>query len=78
MIASFVALQGADSLGTSAAFTPVLENNTIKNKYNRFFHFSLTWATFKVPIEPVTTLFLFYALTFQPQGMRDPSSPTKD
>ena len=41
------------------------------------FCFSLMWVTFKVPFEPVTTLLLFYALTFWPQDMWDPSSPTK-
>ena len=42
------------------------------------FFFPLMWVTFKVPIEPVTTLLLFYALTFWPQDMWDPSSLTKD
>ena len=38
----------------------------------------LTWTIFKVIIEFVTKLLLFYVLVFQSQGMWDPSSPTRD
>ena len=36
------------------------------------------WTIFKVFIELVTTLFLFYVLVFWPQGMWDLNSPTWD
>ena len=36
------------------------------------------WTIFKIFIEFVTTLFLFYALVFWPQGMWDLSSLTRD
>ena len=35
------------------------------------------WALFKVFIEFVTTLLLFYVLVFWSRGMRDLSSPTR-
>ena len=38
----------------------------------------LMWTIFKVFIEFVTLLLLFYVLVFWPWGMRDPSSPTRD
>ena len=38
----------------------------------------LMWTIFKVIIESVTKLLLFYVLVFQSQGMWDPSSPTRD
>ena len=43
-----------------------------------FFFFFLMWTTFKVFIEFVTILFLFYVLVFWPRGMWDLSSPTRD
>ena len=45
--------------------------------FKRFFFF-LTWTSFKVFIEFTTTLFLVSILFFWPQGMWDPSSPTRD
>ena len=36
------------------------------------------WTIFKVFIEFVTILLLFYVLVFWPQGMWDLSSPTRD
>ena len=36
------------------------------------------WTIFKVFIEFVTIVFLFYVLVFWPQGMWDLSSPTRD
>ena len=36
------------------------------------------WTIFKVFIELITTLFLFYVLVFWPQGMWDLNSPTRD
>ena len=42
------------------------------------FFFFLMWTIFKVFIEFVTVLLLFYVLVFSPQGMWDLSSPTKD
>ena len=36
------------------------------------------WTTFKVIIEFVKILLLFYVLVFWPQGMWDLSSPTRD
>ena len=38
----------------------------------------LMWTIFKVLIEFVTTLLLFYVLVFWPRGMWDLSSPTRD
>ena len=40
--------------------------------------FFLIWTTFKVFIEFVTILLLFYVLVFWPRGMWDPTSPTRD
>ena len=40
--------------------------------------FFLVWAIFKVFIELVTILLLFYVLGFWPRGMWDLSSRTKD
>ena len=42
------------------------------------FFFLLTWAIFKVFIEFVTILLLFYVLVFWPHGMWDLSSLTRD
>ena len=36
------------------------------------------WTIFKVLIEFVTILLLFYVLVFWPRGMWDLSSPTRD
>ena len=44
----------------------------------RLFSLFLTWTIFKVFIEFVTILLLFYVLVFWLQGMWDLSSPTKD
>ena len=43
-----------------------------------FFCFFLTWTIFKVFIEFVTILLLFYVLGFWPWGMWDLSSQTRD
>ena len=43
-----------------------------------FFKTSLLWTIFKVFIEFVTILLLFYVLVFWPRGMWDPNSPTQD
>ena len=43
-----------------------------------FSSFLLRWTIFKVSTEFVTILHLFYVLVFWPQGMWDPSSPTRD
>ena len=43
-----------------------------------YYYFFLMWTIFKVFIEFVTILLLFYALFFWPWGMWDPSSPTRD
>ena len=43
-----------------------------------FFKIFFMWAVFKVFIEFVSILLLFYVLSFWLQGMRDPSSPTRD
>ena len=43
-----------------------------------FFKIFFMWAVFKVFIEFVSILLLFYVLGFWLQGMRDPSSPTRD
>ena len=43
-----------------------------------FLFFFLMWTIFKVFIEFVTTLLLFYVLAFCPQGMWDLSSLTRD
>ena len=40
--------------------------------------FFLMWTIFKVFIEFVTILLLFYVLVFWPQGMWDLSSPARD
>ena len=40
--------------------------------------FFLMWTTFKVFIEFVTILLLFYVLVFCPRGMWDLSSPARD
>ena len=45
---------------------------------NLFLRFFLMWTIFKVFIEFVTILLLFYVLVFWPQGMWDLSSPTGD
>ena len=42
------------------------------------FFFFLMWTIFKVFIEFVTILLLFYVLVFWPQGMWDLSSPARD
>ena len=42
------------------------------------FFFFLMWAIFKVFIEFVTILLLFYVLIFWPRGMWDLSSPTRN
>ena len=43
-----------------------------------FLKIFLMWTIFKVFIEFVTVLLLFYVLVFWPQGMWDLSSPTRD
>ena len=43
-----------------------------------FYLFVLTWTSFKIFIEFVTMLLLFYVLVFWPRGMGDVSSPTRD
>ena len=43
-----------------------------------FFKIFLIWTIFKVFIEFVTILLLFYVLIFWPRGMWDLSSPTRD
>ena len=43
-----------------------------------FLRFFLMWTIFKVFIEFVTILLLFYVLVFWPRGMWDLSSPTKE
>ena len=43
-----------------------------------FLIFSLMWTIFKVFIEFVRILFLFYVLVFWPQGIWDPSSLARD
>ena len=51
-------------------------NFTLKTNFKkkRF----LMWTIFKVFIELVTTLFLFYVLVFWPQAMWDLNSSTRD
>ena len=44
----------------------------------KIFFFFLMWSIFKVFIEFVTVLLLFYVLVFWPRGMWDPSFPTRD
>ena len=44
----------------------------------KLFFFFLMWTIFKVFIEFVTILLLFYVLVFWPRGMWDLSSPTRD
>ena len=46
--------------------------------YIYIYIFFLIWTIFKVFIEFVTVLLLFYVLVFWPQGMWDLSSPTRD
>ena len=47
--------------------------------YSFLFFFDVDYfSIFKVFIEFVTILLLFYVLVFWPQGMWDPSSPTRD
>ena len=43
-----------------------------------FLKIFLMWTIFKVFIESVTILLLFYVLFFWPRDMWDPSSPTRD
>ena len=43
-----------------------------------FFFFFLMWTVFKVFIEFVTILLLFYVLVFRPRGIWDLSTPTRD
>lgn len=43
-----------------------------------FLRFFFMLAVFKVFIEFVSIMLLFYVLGFWLQGMRDPSSPTRD
>ena len=52
----------------------------IKDFSQNFFRFLffLVWAIFKVFIEFVTILLLFYVLGFWPRGMWDLSFPTRD
>ena len=45
---------------------------------NLKFKIFLMWTVFKVLIEFVTILLLFYVLVFWPQGMQDLSSLTRD
>ena len=46
--------------------------------FNFFFKIFLMWTNFKVFIEFVTILLLFYVLVFWSRGMWDLSSPTRD
>ena len=45
---------------------------------NILLFFFLVWSIFKVFIEFVAILLLFYVLVFWPQGMWDLSFPTRD
>ena len=56
-------------------------NMMYENRYSVGFFFKfffLMWTIFKDFIAFVTILLLFYVLVFWPQGMWDPSSPTRD
>ena len=52
--------------------------HTVGSVFKRFLRFFLMWTIFKVFIEFVTILFLFYALVFWPQVMWDLSALTRD
>ena len=57
----------------------MLNGLTTKNLVGFFFRFLfLMWTIFKVFIEFVTILLLFYTLFFWPPGMWDLSSPRRD
>ena len=56
--------------------SPLGENHLKTNVF--FWVFFLAWTIFKVLIEFVAILLLFYVLVFWPQGMWDLSSPTRD
>ena len=60
--------KGAPSLGSNFAMYPM----------RSFHHIFSMWTIFKVFVEFVTILFLLYVSVFQPQGMWDHSSPTRD
>jgi len=53
----------------------ILKSSNVWLFFSLFF---LMWTIFQVFIEFVTILLLFYVLVFWPQGMWDPSSPTRD
>ena len=50
----------------------------IFNFFKFFQSYFLMWTIFKVFIEFITILLLFYVLVFWPRGMWDLSSPTRD
>ena len=52
--------------------------STQKSHLKDFLKDFLMWTIFKVFMQSVTTLLLFDALVFQPGGMWDLSSPTRD
>ena len=58
--------------------SPTLLSNTASPILIHFKVISFTWTIFKVFIEFVTILFLFYVLVFWPLDMWDLSSPTRD
>ena len=57
------------------------EGNSWTEKYRPvlfLFFFLLMWTIFKIFIEFVTIVFLFYVLVFWPQGTWELNSPTRD
>ena len=55
-------------------YLPPNSSSCITSIYAAFFFFLLMWTVFKVFIEFVAILFLFYALVFWPRGMWDLNS----
>ena len=59
-------------------YLPPNSSSCITSIYAAFFFFLLMWTVFKVFIEFVAILFLFYALVFWPWGMWDLNSLGRD
>ena len=66
---------GSCGLGMASSHT---HRDTVFLVWFGFLKIFLMWAIFKVLVEFVTILLLFYVLVFWPQAMWDLSSPTRD
>ena len=80
MVASTVTIEESNLLLHSVSIKdfPPWGHSTASTDFFFFLRFFLMWTIFKVFIEFVTILLLFYVLVFWPRGMWDLSSPTRN